>query len=113
MHDQWVEAGASFGLINPGDGLAIGGIRSEAIDRFRRHRDQVARLNQSGGARNSICIWFKSLRFHETRDAAFWLFDRRIGYITSVARGITPTRANAKPHQVDKFGEPNAVSRTR
>ena len=59
MRDQRVEPGAPLGLVQPGDGLGVGGICGEAIDGLGRDSDEAAFAEDLGGKGN---------RFGQDRD---------------------------------------------
>ncbi len=55
MGDQRIEGGPALGLIEPGDGLWIGGVGAEPIDGLGWEPDQPARRkNSRGGGRGDL-----------------------------------------------------------
>ena len=55
MANQRVELRPRFGGINGGNGIGIGGVAGEPVNRFRRHSDKRALL-QFFGAGGDACV---------------------------------------------------------
>ena len=50
MHDQGVKARPALGRVDARDGPVLGRVRTQAIDRLGRERDEAARPQAGGGA---------------------------------------------------------------
>ena len=61
MDDQRIEAGPAFGLINPGNGGTIAGIRAKAINRLSREGHQGSFRQQSCCGLDAVWLWQKGL----------------------------------------------------
>ena len=56
MADQRVEIGAGFGRENRGDGVRVGGVRTQPIDGFGGEGDELARAEQRAGASDAVGV---------------------------------------------------------
>ena len=62
MDDDWIVRRPSFDLENFCDGLCIQRVCGEAINRFRRQRDDFARAKQFRGAADGGAEKFRRVR---------------------------------------------------
>ena len=56
MANQRVEMRAGFGGVNRGDGVRVGGVRTQPIDGFGGEGDEFARAEQGAGAGDAVSI---------------------------------------------------------
>jgi len=63
MHDQRIETGPTFGLINPRNRLTIAGIRTQPVNRLGRESDQLAVSQQLRRILNASPIRLQKLRY--------------------------------------------------
>jgi hypothetical protein len=50
MYNQWVEVWSSLGTEDRGDGLVVGRVATQAVNRLGRKGDELPGPQQSGGA---------------------------------------------------------------
>ncbi len=61
MHNQRVEGGAGFGLENTGNGVAITGVCTKAVDGLGRECDKPAVTQDFGGAIDACILGIQHL----------------------------------------------------
>ena len=93
MANQRVEIGAGFGRENRGDGVRVGGVRTQPIDGFGGEGDELARAEQRAGACDAVGVVGQ-------RGGGYGGDDARVGH-----RG-SPIKIAADLRGVEQFIDP-------